>query len=117
MSVQNVLAGVAVKNLETSAEWYGKVIGVAGNRPMKEVFEWLLPSGGALQMFEDRKRAGASSITLSVKGLDQEVERISKSGVMLGKRTDNDKVSTVIIEDPDGNRVVLAEQHGHSLAK
>lgn len=117
MSINNVLAGVAVKNLDSSAKWYEQLIGHAGKHPMKEVFEWSLPGGGVLQVFEDPKRAGSSSVTFAVKGIDDHVAQLSERGVRIGRRTKSDAVSTAIVEDLDGNQVVLAEQHSEKLAR
>ena len=117
MSVENVLAGIAVKNLQSAAKWYEKLIGHAGKQPMKEVFEWSLPSGGALQVFEDSKRAGSSSVTFSVKDIDAHVAQLSQRGIEISNRTKSDDVSTAIVQDPDGNQVILAEQHSDKIAK
>jgi predicted enzyme related to lactoylglutathione lyase len=117
MSVENALAGVAVKDLNPSAKWYEKLIGRAGKKPMEGVMEWSLPSGGVLQVFEDPRRAGSSSVTFSVKGLDRHVDRLDERGIKIRDRSTSDMVSTAIIQDPDGNRVVLAEQHSDKVAR
>lgn len=116
MSIQNVLAGVAVKDLAAAAKWYAQLIGHAGTQPMKEVFEWSLPGGGALQVFEDADRAGHSSVTFSVKDIDAHVAELTERGIAIGSRSDSDMVSTAIIADQDGNQVVLAEQHSDKIA-
>lgn len=117
MSVNNALAGVAVKDLQTASKWYEKLIGQAGQQPMSEVFEWSLREGGVLQIFEDSERAGSSSVTFSVNGLDEHVEKLTRDGIEVGKCTSSDKVSTAIVSDPDGNQIVLAEQHSKAVAK
>ena len=117
MSVENALAGVAVKNLQSASKWYEQLIGQPGKQPMKEVVEWSLPTGGVLQVFEDSKRAGSSSVTFSVTGIDHHVEQLSERGIEIGNRTSSDTVSTAIIADPDGNQVVLAEQHSDKIAR
>ena len=117
MSVDNALAGVAVKNLGSAAKWYEQLIGHAGQKPMEGVFEWSLPRGGVLQIFEDADRAGSSSVTFSVKGIDEHVGQLSQRGIEIGNRSSSDKVSTAIVKDPDGNQVVLAEQHSDKVAK
>ncbi len=62
MTVQNALAGVAVKNLEQAVAWYAKLIGrPADSHPMAEVYEYHFPAGGWLQIFADADRAGKSS--------------------------------------------------------
>ena len=117
MSIENALAGVAVRHLESAAAWYEQLIGRAGEQPMREVFEWLLPSGGVLQVFEDAGRGGSSSVMFSVTGIDNHLENLSARGIEIGKVTRSEVVTTAILEDPDGNQVVLAEQHTHSLAR
>ena len=117
MSVTNALAGVAAKDLAASAKWYARLIGETGNQPMKEVYEWSLPAGGVLQVFEDADRAGSSSVTLSVTDLDHHVATLAEQGIQASSRTSSDVVSTAIIRDPDGNQVVLAEQHSGKIAR
>ncbi len=117
MTVTNALAGVAATDLAASAEWYGRVIGAAGHQPMAEVFEWTLPTGGVLQVFHDAERAGSSSVTLSVTDIDHHVAMLAEQGIETVSRTKSDMVSTAIVRDPDGNQVVLAEQHSGSIAR
>lgn len=117
MSIDNVLAGVAVKHLATAAKWYEQLIGRAGKQPMDGVLEWTLPRGGVLQLFEDADRAGSSSVTLSLSDIDAHLARLSHLGITPLGTTRTDDVSTAIIEDPDGNRVVLAEPHSELVAR
>lgn len=117
MTVTNVMAGIAVKNLDTAAAWYEALIGTAGTRPMSNLAEWSLPRGGVLQVFKDDERAGRSSITLSVTGLDEHVERLAARGVKIGNRTQSEDVSTAAVQDPEGNQVVLAEPHSDKVAR
>jgi hypothetical protein len=115
--VNNVLAGVAVSDLNAAGSWYEKVLGEPGRQPMKEVFEWSLPRGGVLQVFEDPERAGSSSVTFSVVDLDRHLARLSRDGINAEDRTSSQQVSSAIVHDPDGNQVVLAEQHSATLAR
>ena len=117
MSIENVLAGVAVKNLETSAKWYEQLIEHPGNKPMERLLEWSLPGGGALQVFLDVQRAGSSSVTFSVKDIDGHMARLIERGITIMNTSKSPNVSTAIILDPDGNQVVLAEQHSDKVAK
>lgn len=84
---------------------------------MSEVWEWSLPTGGVLQVFEDRKRAGASSVTFSVKGLERHVAQLAGRGIHALDTSQSDQVRIAIVQDPDGNQVVLAEQHSAQLAR
>lgn len=117
MSVDNALAGVAARNAAATAGWYEQLIGEPGKEAMPGLFEWSLPGGGALQVFEDSERAGSSSVTLSVTGIDSHVAQLAGHGIAIGKRTHSKDVSTAVIEDPDGNQVVLAEQHSDKVAR
>lgn len=117
MPVMNALAGIATKDLEKAVKWYEPLIGRTGRRPMEGVVEWSLPRGGGLQVFVDPKRAGSSTVTLSVEGLDAIVAELSARGVAIGDRTRSEMVSTAIVRDPDGNQVVLAEPHSGDIAR
>lgn len=117
MAINNVLAGVAVRDLDASQRWYEQVLTSPGARPMKEVAEWKLPDGGALQVFQDAERAGKSSITLAVSDLDAQVSALKRANIAIGTQTANDAVKTAIVEDPDGNRIVLAQALSAKLVK
>jgi len=87
MTVSNVLAGVAVKDLDSSAQWYERIFKrAADTRPMAEVAEWRFPEGGWLQVFRDEKRAGSSSVTFAVKNLDDELQGLRTQGIAIGRR-------------------------------
>lgn len=117
MAVRNAFAGVAVRNASASAEWYEQLIGHRGSTPMPGLWEWTLPNGGVLQVFEDAERAGSSSVTFSVTDLDDHVAQLAKRDVRIGERTSSHDVSTVRLEDPDGNQVVLAEPRSERVAR
>ena len=117
MPINNVLAGVAVRNLDAAQRWYEQLLSAPGARPMNEVAEWKLAGGGALQVFEDADRAGKSSITLAVSDLDAQIAALETAQIPIGKRSASDAVKTAIIEDPDGNRIVFAEARSPALAR
>lgn len=111
MSAFNVLAGVAVNDLEKSVEWYAEVLGRGPDaRPMRGLAEWQFDSGGWLQVFRDPERAGRSSITFAEDDFDARVWALKAKGIDVGPTTRSEEVDTAIVHDPDGNRVVFA--HG-----
>ena len=118
MSIQNVLAGVAVRDLKAAIPWYAQLIGrAADSQPMPEVAEWKFDRGGWLQVFSDEERAGASSFTLSVDDLDTTVATLRRKGVDVGQKNESKSVRTAILNDPDGNRIVLAQPLSDDLAQ
>lgn len=118
MSIQNVLAGVAVRDLQAAIPWYSQLFDrEADSQPMPEVAEWRFDRGGWLQVFHDEERAGSSSLTLAVDDLDATLDALQRKGVSVGKKTDTPSVRTAIVEDLDGNRIVFAEALSGDLAQ
>jgi predicted enzyme related to lactoylglutathione lyase len=118
MSIRNVLAGVAVRDLQAAISWYARLLGrKADGQPMPEVAEWKFDRGGWLQVFHDEERAGASSFTLAVDDLDATLDALQRDGLRVGQKTETTSVRTAILEDPDGNRIVVAQALTNDLAR
>ena len=65
MAMQNVLAALAVSNLQSATTWYTKLLGRGPTDvPMKGLIEWEFPGGGWLQIYERASKAGHGSITM-----------------------------------------------------
>ena len=110
MTVKNALAGVAVADLDRAVAWYATALGrQPDSRPMPEVAEYSFPTGGWLQLFADKERAGKSSVTLTVDNLDARIKELAAAGIVAGEPTNTDFVDTATVTDPDGNRLVFAE--------
>jgi predicted enzyme related to lactoylglutathione lyase len=117
MSIENALASVAVTDLDVAEAWYGKLLGLAGSKPMAEVVEWKLPGGGGLQVYALAERAGRCSFTLVVRDIEAEIRKLDAMGVDTRQRTASSEVKTVMVTDPDGNHVAIAEALGQSLIR
>ena len=118
MAIENALASVAVKNLKAATPWYEKVFGrPADSAPMPEVAEWKFARGGWLQVYELPERAGATSCTLAVTSLAEEIAKLDKLGIDTSHRSTNDKVKVVMISDPDGNSIAIAEALDTRMAR
>ena len=110
MIIKNALVGVPVGDLETSVEWYTTVIGRAPDqRLMAEIAEYQFPIGGWLQIFEDKARAGKTSLTLVVADLDATLAQLKGSAIEHAPPTRTALVDTAIVKDPDGNQIVFAQ--------
>ena len=110
MPIVNALAGVMVSDLATTAAWYEQLLSrPADARPMEGLAEWKLADGGWIQVFQNTERAGSSSVTFLVSGLDDQLAELKAKGISIERTTMSDYVKTATVTDPAGNRVVFAE--------
>jgi hypothetical protein len=59
-------------------------------------------------VFQDKERAGSSSVTFLVSGLDDQLAELKAKGISIERTTTSDYVKTATVTDPAGNRVVFA---------
>jgi len=117
MAIINAIASVAVRDLETAAAWYERILGrPADSRPIPELAEWKFQRGGWLQVYEQPQRAGTGSVTLAIRNMENQVARLQKLGVDTRLRTSGPKSDTLMISDPDGNQIALTESRDPSRA-
>ncbi len=96
-------------NLAISSAWYEKLFGkIATRSPMPGLLEWRFSDSAEVQLFQEKEKAGASTLTLGVLPLQPERERLEAAGLHPGALEDGDKVFIVRLRDPDQNLVVLA---------
>jgi len=117
MSIRNALASVAVANLQSTVEWYERLLGrSADSRPMPEVAEWKFEGGGWLQVYQNPDRAGRGSVTLAVSDLDEQIVKLRGQGIEPGAPMKSPKVHVVMIKDPDGNSIAFAQALDGTMA-
>jgi hypothetical protein len=110
MAINNALAGIAVNDLTSAVAWYEQLLNrPPDSRPMEGLAEWQFAEGGWIQLFEDKDRAGSSSVTLVVTSRDDQLVELEAKGTPVGRTTTSEKVKIAIVTDPDGNQVVFAE--------
>jgi len=117
MNIKNSLASVAVKDVNSAADWYEKVLGKPASRPMPEVAEWTFERGGGLQVYQLPERAGTGSCTLVVTDIEKLVAHLETLSVDTSERTSSERVNTLMITDPDGNHIAFAEPKDSGLAQ
>ena len=113
MSVNRVLAGVAVADVDAAMPWYERLLGrPADAAPMGGLAEWHFASGGVVQLVASAERAGRSLLTLDVDGLEGELAAIQERGIDAGPLDDttSEKVLIATAVDPEGNAITLVEQ-------
>ena len=109
MPIQTIFAHVSCSNLETSVAWYEKLFGMTvRRRPMTGLAEWHFTDSAEVQLFEDSKHAGASTLTLGVLPLEPERDRLVAAGLDPGPIEEADSFYIMRMRDPDGNLVVFA---------
>jgi hypothetical protein len=115
MTIQNALASVAVRDIDSAGAWYAQVLGRPGKRPMPEVAEWTFPRGGSLQVYALPERAGAGSFTLAVDDLEELARTLGEMGIDTSQQSSTERVRTLMVTDPDGNHIAFAEAHDPGL--
>ena len=85
--------------------------------PMPEVAEWRFPRGGCLQVYQLAERAGQGSFTLAVSDIEVEKRKLDAMGVDTSQRSSNSRVKTLMVTDPDGNHIALAEVGDPTLVR
>jgi predicted enzyme related to lactoylglutathione lyase len=111
MNINNVLAGVAVKDLDQAKRWYETFFGrPVDAEPMPGLAEWHTP-GGVVQLVADEKRAGGSLVTVWIEDAKQSLAELAARGgpSMELDTTTSDKVLFATVPDPDGNEVTVVE--------
>ena len=69
---------------------------------MEGLAEWKLADGGRIQVFQDKDRAGSSSVTFLVSGLDDQFAELKAKGISIERTTTSDYVKTATVTDPAG---------------
>jgi catechol 2,3-dioxygenase-like lactoylglutathione lyase family enzyme len=113
LAVNNVLAGIAVADLDSALAWYERLLGrPADEFPMDGLAEWHYAETGWIQLIRDADRAGNALLTLVVDDLEGYVAVLEERGLAPGAIDDttSDIVLFAAITDPEGNTITLVEQ-------
>jgi hypothetical protein len=115
MAIRNVLAFVAVRDIEAAIRWYKMLLGrEPDTQPMKGLAEWQFEAGGWLQVHENKQLAGRSSVTFVETDVDDRIKQLQRAGIEPKSVMRGDQVSVVIITDLDGNQMVFAQGKGEN---
>ncbi|MCP5431852.1 MAG: VOC family protein [Alphaproteobacteria bacterium] len=110
MNIRNALAGIAVSDLDRSLAWYAGLIGrPPDERPLPGLVEWSFSRGGWVHLFCDPARAGACTVTLVESDLAERQNDLRAKGIAVLSASETDDVRLLVVADPDGNQIVLAE--------
>lgn len=110
MSIQNVVAQIAVSNLKGATAWYGKLLGqLRGSSTVDLLSRWRLPRGGWIQLRASRQHAGASSVSLMVNDLKHQRTAMENVGIEFDAPVEGDPSNIAKLHDPDGNCIILEQ--------
>jgi predicted enzyme related to lactoylglutathione lyase len=111
MSIEYVFARLAVTRLDAAIEWYERLLGKPPDmRPNEREATWRVTETASVYIVADEHRAGHSAVTMFVDDLDAELEGITRRGIPVGEiETAPGLFRRVMISDPDGNAIQLAE--------
>ena len=108
--LRNVLAHIAVRDIDEAIRWYKMLLGRAPDtQPMHGLAEWQFDAGGWLQVNENMQLAGRSSITLVETDMGQRMKMLAMAGIKPKSFVNGEAVSIITVTDPDGNQVVFAQ--------
>ena len=109
MNIQTIFAHVSCSDITVSSMWYEQLFGKPADRhPMPGLSEWQFTESAALQLYEDKKHAGASTLTIGVLSVESERERLEKAKLKPEPVEETSKLFIIRLRDPDENLVVLA---------
>ena len=119
MTIRNAIAIIPVSDLDAALPWYEKLIGRGPDHSeTKERIEWLFEQGGRLQLghvpaasaaISSARESPRESLRLAVGDLDFERRRLEQSGIAVGPVSAGEGGKFVVIHDPEGNAISLAE--------
>jgi hypothetical protein len=108
MAIDTIFANISCSDLEVSLPWYQRLFGVPPTRrPMDGLAEWHFTDSAEVQLYENKKNAGRSTLTLGVLPLEPEQRRLSENGLEPGPIETTKDFFLMRIKDPDGNLVVM----------
>jgi predicted enzyme related to lactoylglutathione lyase len=112
MSVNRVLAGVAVADVDAAVPWYERLFGRPPDAlPMEGLAEWHIAAGGVVQLVASVDRAGRSLMTLDLDDLAHDLAAMRERGLDAGApdATASEKVLIATTTDPEGNEITLVQ--------
>ena len=110
MEIQGLFAMAAVSEMERSEAFYTALLGRGpDDRPMDGLIQWRNFDDAGIQVALDATKAGHSQITIVTPSMDTARRDLEAAGLDLGEDVQGDFGVIAQIDDPDGNRLTLAE--------
>ena len=118
MPVTEVFTGLAAADYDSTLAWYERLIGRPPDvLPKEREAGWELSDTGWIYLVaDDSDRAGKAQLTLVVDDLPDFVDGVAERGIEAGEvATVPGVVRTALLTDPEGNRLIFAEDLGAEI--
>ena len=115
MAVTEVFTGVAAADYDSALTWYERLMGRPPDvLPKDHEAGWEVSDTGWIYLVgDDTDRAGKALLTLVVDDLEGFVGGVHERGLETGEMTTvPGVVRTAVMTDPEGNRLIFAEDLG-----
>lgn len=110
MEIVGIFAVACVRDMERSVDWYTRLLGRGpDDRPMEGLVQWRSSDGAGLQLVLDEEKSGTSLITIVTPELTIARTQLAARSLTLEPDIQGDFGLLAQIDDPDGNRLTLAE--------
>ena len=106
-AITHLFAGGPVSDLDAGIDWYTRLFGRPPTLRVGDEVLWDIDEHATLFIEPNPAHAGSGRITLGVTGLDALLEHSGLEHEPI--ETYSDGVRHVMIPDPDGNAIALAE--------
>ncbi|HEX5506116.1 MAG TPA: VOC family protein [Thermomicrobiales bacterium] len=111
--IKILFAGIAVADYGTAVAWYERFFGRPPDVPVAEQEAmWQVAAAGWVYVVGDAGRAGNALLTLAVDNLDARVATLAERGLTATEFETVPGGRKAGFDDPEGNRITLAESHG-----
>lgn len=110
MEIQSVYTVASVADMNRGEAFYTALIGRGpDDRPMDGLIQWRGIGTAGIQVSLDASKAGHSLMTIVTPDMEAARNALKGAGLELGEDIQGDFGVLAQIDDPDGNRLTLAE--------
>jgi len=108
--IQGLYAAIACRDIERAEEFYTALFDRGpDDRPMANLIQWRDIASANVQVFRHEQNAGSSMCTIVVPDMEEAKAALAEAGIELLEIRQGDYGKIAHVDDPDGNRLTIAE--------
>ena len=105
-----LFAGIAVADLAAEIDWFSRLFGRPPDiLPNADEAMWAATGSGSVYLVRRPDRAGSAHVTLGVNRLDRWIAGLARRGIAAGRIETVPAGRKLVLADPEGNEINLAE--------